>query len=152
MCYVIVLSTTSTGDLARYNSDRLRFSREVPDEAAVEALHYPHQWYVGSKSGCSCTFRHLHSTELGFGPPVDWYPEEGDEIAATLEFIAVVRALVEAGERVDCVDVWSGETGAHDFGETLAVDLSNVADADFRFFEAHHFDFVISQRNAGSTW
>lgn len=63
----------------------------------------------------------------------------------------MVRALVEAGERVDCVDVWSGEAGAHDFCETLAVDLSTVADADFRFFEAHHFGFVISQRNAGST-
>ena len=142
MCYAVFLSTTSAEDLARHNSDRLRFSREVPDEAAVGALHYPHQWYVGSKSGCSCTFRHLHSTELGFGPPVDWYPEEGDEIAATLEFIAVVRALAEAGERVDCVDVWSGEAGTHDFGEPLVVDLSTVADADFRFFEDRRFDFV----------
>jgi hypothetical protein len=151
MCYVIVLSTTSAEDLARHNSDRLRFARELPDEATVEALNYPHRWYVGSKSGCSCTFRHLHSTELGFGSPVDWYPEEGDEITATLEFVAVVRALVEAGERVDCIDAWSGEAGTPEFAERLAVDLATLADSEFRFFEAHHFDFVISQVNAGLT-
>ena len=143
MCYVVLLSTTSAEDLARLNSDLLRFSRELPDEPATQALAYPQRWYVGSKTGCSCTFRHLHSIELGFGPPVDWYPEEGDEIAATLEFIAVVRALVEAGARVDCVDAWSGEAGTHGFGEPLGVDLSTLADADFRFFEDRCFDFVV---------
>ena len=151
MCYAVFLSTTSAEDLARHNSDRLIFSREVPDEAAVGALHYPHRWYVGSKSGCSCTFRHLHSTELGFGPPVDWYPEEEDEVTATLEFVAVVRTLVESGERVDCIDAWSGEAGTPGFGEPFAVNLATLSDADFRFFEAHHFDFVLSQRNAVST-
>jgi hypothetical protein len=142
MCYVVLLSTTSDADLARHGSDLLCFSRELPDEHAAHALAYPHRWYVGSKSGCSCTFRHLYSTELGFGAPVDWYPEEDDAIAATLEFIAVVRGLVASGAAVDCVDAWSGESNTHGLGEPLAVDLATLADADFRFFEDRRFDFI----------
>ncbi len=147
MCYVVLLSTTSDADLARHNSEFLRFERELPGCAAVAALRYPNRWYVGSKSGCSCTFRHLHSTELGFGPPVDWYPEEADEIAGTLAFVAVVREIVEAGARVDCVDAWTKEAGTNTAGERLEVDLGEVGDADFRFFEDRHFDFVDTARS-----
>jgi hypothetical protein len=144
MCYVVVLSTTSDEDLSRHDTALLSFTRELPDESAVALLAYPHRWYVGSKSGCSCTFRHLHDTELGFGPPVDWYPEDADEIAATKEFITVVRRLVQGGAKVDCIDAWSGESGTAGFGEPLTVDLAAVADADFRFFENRQFTFVVS--------
>lgn len=140
MCYVVLLSTTSGADLGRYDSELLHFERELPEAQVVAALKYPNRWFVGSKSGCSCTFRHLHATELGFGPPVDWYPEEDDEVAGTLEFVAVVRHLVEAGERVDCIDAWSGEAAADP--AVLEVDLGEVADAEFRFFEDRHFDFT----------
>ena len=49
--------------------------------------------HVGSKSGCSCTFRHLYSIELGFGEPVDWYPEEPDAIEATIQLASTIRRL-----------------------------------------------------------
>lgn len=147
MCYVVFLSTTSEEDLARHNSDLLRFSRELPDEPAATALLHPHRWYVGSKSGCSCTFRHLHSTELGFGPPVDWYPEDEAEIRGTLEFIAVVRALVETGARVDCIDAWSGEAGPAVAEAGVTVDLAQVGDAAFRFFENRRFDFFLPPKS-----
>jgi hypothetical protein len=141
MCYVVFLSTTSDEDLARHNTGYLRFSKELPDEPAVSALEHPHRWYVGSRSGCSCTFRHLHSTELGFGPPVDWYPEEEDEITATLEFVAVVRGLAEGGAKVDCVDAWSGEAGKAAVEESVTVNVGEIADEAYRFFEDRSFDF-----------
>jgi hypothetical protein len=74
----------------------------------------------------------------------DWYPEDADEIAATKEFITVVRRLVQGGAKVDCIDAWSGESGTAGFGEPLTVDLAAVADADFRFFENRQFTFVVS--------
>ncbi len=105
MCYIVLLATTSDDDLARHNTTLLHFARDIPTTgaAAVEAtaLRHPHRWYVGSSAGCSCSFRHLYSVELGFDEPADWYPEEAEDIQATLQFIQVVRALVAEGHAED---------------------------------------------------
>ncbi len=103
------------------------------------SLLHSQKWYVGSKSGCSCNFRHLGSTELGFGEPVDWYPEEEDDILATAELYKVILRLVSEGNQVDCLDIWEG----YERGEvkTLVVNLKVVPKEDFRFFENHHFVF-----------
>ena len=142
MCYVVLLSTTSSVDLGADSSELVKFERELPQGAAIDRLLYPHRWYVGSKSGCSCTFRHLLSTELGFGAPEEWYPEEPDEIAATLELVRVVRRLVEEGERVDCVDAWEHADPSLVSAASRTVDLARISDEEFRFFENHHFVFV----------
>ena len=144
MCYMTLLSTTSTDDLSLANNDLVRFSRELPGIPEEKYLAFPRKWFVGSKSGCSCSFRHLYvsSVVLGFGEPVDWFPEDASDIEATRELIAAVRALVEKGENVDLVDIWAhgqGEAGPLD-GE-LEVDLREVADATFRLFENHRFTF-----------
>ena len=102
-------------------------------------LRNEHHWYVGSRSGCSCTFRHLFSTELGFSEPVDWYEEDESEIAATLSFIKIIRQLVENGQRVDCIDAWN-DAKQDDILERV-VNLKIVNDEQFRFFENHHFVF-----------
>lgn len=141
MCYVLLLSTTSDKDLRTYNNDLVRFTRELPSIADVEKLNYAHCWYIGSKSVCSCTFRHLYSIELGFGEPVDWYEEEPEDIVATLQLVALIRSLLESGESVDCVDAWEHQN-MHPIAETdLEVDLSKIMDWEFRFFENHHFIF-----------
>jgi hypothetical protein len=83
MCYQLVLSTDSPEDLSRHDDDaRVTFTRELPGVPEEALLAYPHRWFVGSRHGCSCGFRHLHvsSVELGFGEPVDWYPEELDDV------------------------------------------------------------------------
>lgn len=140
MCYSIYLSTDSSQDLSSEDSDLLHFKQEVIEEPFRSILQNEHQWYVGSKSGCSCTFRHLYSTELGFGEPVDWYPEEADEIAATLSIIEIIRQLVDQRYQVDCVDVWYG--AAEDDINELQVNLNNMENEEFRFFENHHFIFT----------
>jgi len=140
VCYSIYLSTDSNRDLSGENSDLLRFKQEKIDEPMRTLLQHEYQWYVGSKSGCSCTFRHLHSTELGFGEPVDWYPEDEDEIAATLSFIEIVRRLVDQGHQLDCVDLWYGTKIDH--VRYMKVDLKNITDEQFRFFENHYFIFT----------
>lgn len=140
MCYQLILSTTSNRDLTASNNDLVRFSRHLPAIAEVSELKYPYQWYVGSKSECSCSFRHLYSIDLGFGEPVDWYKEEQGDIDATLQVIATIRELVTSGESVDCIDAWPGS----ETGETprLVVDLGTVSDRAFRFFENYHFIFA----------
>jgi hypothetical protein len=140
VCYSIYLSTDSNRDLSGENSDLIRFKREKIYEPIHTLLEHEYRWYVGSKSGCSCTFRHLHSTELGFSEPVDWYPEDEDEIAATLSFIEIVRSLVDQGHQLDCVDLWYG--AEVDGIKEMKVDLKNVADEQFRFYENHHFIFT----------
>ena len=139
MCYSVYISTDSDEDLSLCNSELLRFERlaaggGVPYETL---LGFANQWYVGSKSHCSCTFRHLYSVELGFGEPVDWYPEEQDELAATALLYGVLSGLLSAGAHVDLIDVWAG-TEVEEV-VTLDVSLSAIPAAAFRLFENHKF-------------
>jgi len=143
MCYTVLLSTSSAIDLEQYNSELVTFSNDFSASQATEKLSYQHKWQVSSKSGCSCTFRHLHSTELGFGTPVDWFPEEADEISATLQFIKIIRALVANGAEVDCIDSWESSNKKTTL-EELNVDLAQISDEEFRFFENYHFIFNCS--------
>ncbi len=142
MCYSLYLSTSSREDLARWNSEFLSFQRltgDVPE--AVSLLRHPEKWYVGSKSGCSCTFRHLLSVELGFGEPVAWYPEDDDEIRTTAELYRIIARLLAQGRQVDCLDLWTGaQTG--DIKE-LVVNMQAVKEKEFRLFENYHFVFAL---------
>ena len=141
MCYLVYISTDFEGDLSRHNSALIRFEKDFTDcEPEVkDLLLYEHPWYVRSKAGCSCTFRHLLSVELGFGEPVDWYEEQVDEIEATKIFYDVVAALISVGSMVDCMDIWSG--AKKDQIKRLTVDLLSISRGAFRFFENHHFIF-----------
>lgn len=142
MCYVLLLSTTSSDDLTVHNNELVHFSRELPKIAEVTELKYANKWYIGSKSGCSCSFRHLYSVGLGFGEPVDWYKEEPEEIEATLQFVRTVRELLAKGHNVDCIDVWEHQEMNPVPKDELDVDLSSIKESEFRFFENHHFTFI----------
>lgn len=140
MCYVVFLSTSDPGDLTVNNTHLMRFGLELGSEPASELLAHPFRWFVGSRSICSCGFRHLTAPELGFNAPEEWFPEEPEDLEATAQFIAVVRALFAAGQQVDCVDAWS-QTGAAQI-KSLDVSISAVQDSEFRFFENHRFSFT----------
>ena len=146
MCYSVYLSTDSEEDLARESTELVRFEKLLNGDPVMSLLEHENRWHVGSKSGCGCTFRHLASIELGFGAPVDWYPEEDDEIKATLSFQTVVRRMVREGHRVDCIDAWSG-AGPMDI-VVKEVELEALADVEFRFFENHHFRFLSRVRGS----
>jgi len=139
MCYEVYLSTDSQEDLTIRNSELVRFKRvaDPSTDPSMRRLDFPNHWYVGSKSECSCTFRHLHSTELGFGEPVDWYPEEQDEIKATRELYATLTSLLSSGYQVDLLDQWNGAQPASI--TTLNVSLNDVPESAFRLFENHKF-------------
>ena len=142
MCYALILSTTSIEELSQFNREEIRFVTDIPARLPVDRLLYPNQWYVGSRTGCSCSFRHLYQPFV-FGAPEDWHPEEEANIEATLLFIRLVRSLLAKGERVDCLDAWKGNSEipfTH-----LPVNLSQIRDEEFRFFENHHFDFSIDK-------
>lgn len=143
MCYLLYLSTTSPEDLSNHNSELINFQRcEVADDARLSLLGNQEKWFVGSKSGCSCTFRHLSSVELGFGEPQDWYPEDEDELQATAELYRVIARLVGAGNRVDCLDIWEGAEVADI--KTKVVNLNAVSEKALRLFENHHFVFELT--------
>ena len=113
----------------------------LPEE---KYLAFPYKWFVGSQAGCSCSFRHLYitSVELGFGEPEDWFPEEENDITATHQVISVIRSLIERGERVDVIDAWDdGKTEAVPLGGDIEVNLKEVGNESFRFFENHRFSF-----------
>jgi hypothetical protein len=139
VCYSIYLSTDSDRDLRTENDELVRFRKEAAPESYRSLLRRRHHWYVGSKTVCSCTFRHLSSIELGFMAPVDWYDEGEHEILATLKFIKFVRRMKKLGYQVDCIDVWEGSE-KEKIVETF-VDLDEITDGQFRFFENHHFIF-----------
>jgi len=139
MCYSLYLSTDSSQDLSGENSELICFQKETIADPFRSMLENERQWYVASRSGCSCTFRHLFSTGLGFSEPEDWYKEDETEIAATKSFIKIVRRLVEKGQKVDCIDAWYGAV-KEDIVE-MRVNLKDMADEQFRFFENHHFIF-----------
>ena len=140
MCYELYLSTSSTEDLSRYNSEWISFeSPDHLDDRYTGILENERKWYVGSKSGCSCTFRHLAGGDLGFDEPQDWLPEEQDELQATAELYRVIASLVQGGHEVDCLDLWPGADPARI--KTMSVSLSGVAEKAFRLFEDHQFVF-----------
>ena len=142
MCYVLYLSTDSPVNLTARNSGLVTFERleGMPEDRVMDRLEFPHRWFVGSAGGgCSCGFRHLCSTDLGFGEPVDWFPEEPDEIDATKELYGVICWLLESGHRVDLVDRWEGvEPGDI---HNLRVPLADVTAESFRLFENYRFTF-----------
>ena len=138
---MLYLSTSSPDELSAHNSEYVRFraaDRETDPKLSV--LENEHGWFVGSKAGCSCTFRHLAGGDLGFDEPEDWLPEDEDAIKATAELYRVIAALVHAGNRVDCVDTWMGEKPAEI--SRVEVSLNDVPERTFRFFESHHFVFM----------
>ena len=139
MCYSVYISTESAEELSLHNSDLVRFERLDADAGSPYAklLSFPNKWYVGSKSQCSCTFRHLHSVELGFGDPVDWYPEDREEVAATALLYDTLTKMVGAGYRVDLIDIWEGAEA--DQVATVDVSLKEVPPAAFRLFENRKF-------------
>ena len=143
MCYMIVLSTSSPEDLTQYNSNLLSFEAKLPGLAEENELNLPHRWFVGSKDGCSCAFRHLHASavELGFSDPEEWYPEEQDDIDATKQFYEVVSKLVYDGYSVDCVDAWDHQEGKSSLSGTEVVSIKAVKSTEFRFFENYKFTF-----------
>lgn len=140
MCYSLLLSTTSSEDLSQFNAEGIRFDKNIPGRLSVSHLLYANQWYVHSRTGCSCSFRHLYGPEFDFSVPQDWFPEEKSDIEATLLFIRLVRTLILNGEKVDCIDVW--ESNQAQSPHMLSADLNQIRDEEFRFFENHHFDFT----------
>ena len=142
MCYLVYISTDFEGDLSRHNSGLISFEKDVSgvDPEIIDLLQYNNPWYIGSKAGCSCTFRHLHSIELGFGEPVEWYAEDPDEIEATKIFYDVMKDLISSGSQVDCIEIWTGTN--KDQIKRLDVDLTSISREAFRFFENHHFIFL----------
>lgn len=141
MCYAVYHSTNSPKNLTKYNSDLLRFKRlESGEDRFVGLLQHQEKWFVGSKTGCSCTFRHLASTKLGFGEPVDWYPEDEDSIKATGELYQVIIRLTAHGHNLDLLDVWE-EEGLEKIN-AKTVDLEKIPEKSFRLFENYHFIFV----------
>ena len=144
MCYAVYISTDSSIDLSEQNTDLLRFRRIAdpdPDPCTV-LLEFPHQWYVGSKSGCSCTFRHLHTSAVGFGfgEPEEWCPEEQEQIDATKELFSVLAHILSSGYALDLVDRWEGSQPKEI--TTLDVSLDQFSEKTFRMFEDHKFTLM----------
>lgn len=140
MCYTLYISTDSQENLFAKNTELVRFERldkAQREDPCIALLEYPNRWYVGSKSVCSCTFRHLYSVELGFGKPEDWFPEEQDELDATVELYTVISSLLVSGYHVDLIDGWYGATLEEI--KTIEVDLDQVSQEAFRLFENHKF-------------
>jgi hypothetical protein len=142
MCYALLLSTTSNDDLSRFNNEAIRFDKTIPERLSFDRFLYPNRWYVGSRTGCSCSFRHLYGPEFEFGVPEAWFPEEETDVQATLMFIHVVRSLLEKGESVDCIDLWEGHDMEPQPPISMNVNLSQIRDEAFRFFENHYFKFI----------
>jgi hypothetical protein len=73
-----LLSTTSEDDLALNNNELVQFSRGLPGVPEAKYLGFANKWYIGSKSACSCEFRHLcvGSTELGLANPKTGFLKE----------------------------------------------------------------------------
>ena len=131
------MSTDCPDDLEAMSSAHVRFER--PSVAGYcpspPILKHAEKWFIGSSTGCSCTFRHLSlgAQELGFGEPEDWFPEEQDEIDGTLELYDMLKGLVERGHQVELFDSWNGEVPPD--LQKRTVSFSEVPGTHFRLFE-----------------
>lgn len=146
MCFMIILSTNSDNDLSLANNELLQFVKKLPGIPEEKYLSFENKWFLASNAGCSCNFRHLSgdSIELGFGEPEAWFQEDDDTIEATRQIAANIRTLIHQGANVDCFDAWAhGQNDAAAPIDDIEVDLTEVSDAAFRFFEGYRFSFAI---------
>jgi hypothetical protein len=150
MCYSVYISTNSSQDFSIYNSELVYFEKmtDLSNNPCITLLEFSHKWYVGSRTGCSCGFRHLASIEFGFSDPVDWYEEEQDDIEATSELYCVLLKLLSSGYHVDIVDLWQG-TQPKDI-ITSDVSLDEISATEFRLFENHKFNLNERLKNVKS--
>jgi len=145
MCFMTILSTTSNDDLSLANSKLVQFIKNpihVPEE---KYLRFKNKWFLASNAGCSCNFRHLsgNSIELGFGEPEAWFPEESESVEASIQIAGNVRALLQQGANVDCVDAWAhGQENAAPLLGDIQVNIAEVSNTAFRFFENYRFSFI----------
>ncbi len=139
MCYSVYISTNSDEDLGNRNSELVRFEKiaDSNTQPCTGLLGFKNKWFVGSKSGCSCTFRHLYSIEAGFGEPEDWCKEEQDDIDATKELYRALAFLLSDGYEVELLDCWWGTKPEKII--TIDVSLDDVSESAFKMFENHKF-------------
>ena len=138
---MVYISTDCGEDLSLQTTDLVRFEEPSPasQSPSPRVLKHEHKWFVGSKSGCSCTFRHLcvESVDLGFGEPEDWFPETPDDIDATKRLYEILKEMVRRGHQVEILDWWSGDEDKD--AVPLDVSLSQIPADHFRLFEEHVF-------------
>jgi hypothetical protein len=145
MCYGVYISTDSPKNLAEFDSEFVRFEKVTDPNSnpCIGLLDFPNKWYVGSKTGCSCTFRHLPPSvvELWFSEPVDWYEEEQDDLDATRELYGRLSDILSSGHQLDLVDLWEGSQERSQSGDitTLDVSLDDVSEREFHMLENHKF-------------
>jgi hypothetical protein len=139
MCYSLYLSTNSNQDLKKYNDSQISFKKIDKEDEIVQLLKNENKWFVGSSSGCSCTFRYLSDDSLEFGEPEDWMPEEKEEIEATLKLYEVIYKLIADGYSVECINTWE-DIKSSDI-KTLELEIDKISAKEFRLFENHLFKF-----------
>jgi hypothetical protein len=146
VCYSLYISTDSPEDLSGRNSELIRFEKITDSNGnpCVTLLDFPNQWYIGSISGCSCEFRHLVDTALGFSDPVDWYEEQQEDLDATAQLYSILADILSAGAYVDIIDVWQGAR-PEDI-RVLEVSFADVSKSAFRLFENHKFMLRAAKR------
>ncbi len=151
MCYVVHILTDAPDDLAAQSGTLIHFTRSNAaglGETLVggaDLVALPTVWSVTSQWDCACTLRHVFANgqemtpddALWFGPPVEWYDEEPEELEATRELHAVLRGLTRAGHRVEVLDHSHGDRAAD--LHTLDVDLEDVDADSFRLFSGYRF-------------
>lgn len=145
MCYMTIVSTTSNLDLTEFNTGDVVFDREMPGIPEELLLQYDNKWYLGSSQGCSCGFRHLMSAnfkDLGFAEPEDWFPENKEDIEATLKLVNIFKTILSDGSKLECIDAWASDNpqGPNISGQ-VDVDLSQIPEAAFRFIENYQHEF-----------
>ena len=145
MCYLVMVSTTSEADLAALNTPLVLFSKDVSAIPEAAFLRYPNKWFLGSKDGCSCGFRHLdqNATDLGFSEPVDWWEEDQEDVDATLQVVEAFYKILHGGDKLDCIDAWANDSKEpKNLAGDLVVDLNEVGAKSFRFFEGYRFELA----------
>ena len=144
MCYMTIISTTSDIELTKYNSKYLVFDKVMPGLPEEIFLQHPNKWYVGSKDGCSCGFRHLMTEnypDLGFAEPVDWFEEDQEDIEATIELVKVFKEILANNSKLDCVDAWTSDSNElPKLSGDIKVNLTEVSENSFRLVENYRFE------------
>ena len=119
-----IVSTTSDLNLTKFNTDDVVFDRAMPGVPEEQLLKYKNKWYLGSSQGCSCGFRHLMTSnfeDLGFAEPEDRFPEDQDDIEATLKVVNIFKTNAQ----FDWVS-WSSVQVNYKAGDRVTLKLKPI--------------------------
>ena len=132
MCYELYISANNPLK-EQLKSEYVSFEQINDAQRNNLSSHLKHEfnYYIGSKAGCSCSFRYWEN-DFGFTEPQDWTDEDPDDIKGTIALYKAIINLFPSSTLITIIPTWCGDDIPSQ--ETELINLDSIAENKFIIF------------------